>query len=197
MVELQARLSQDERRNSFILDDAVASIRDGRSPLLLCQRRQHVEWFAQRLERYAPHLFVLMGGETTRLRNEKLAALKNLPAREQHVIVATGSFIGEGFDDPGLDTLLLAAPISWKGMLAQYVGRLHRQNAGKEAVWVFDYVDANVPELDKMFTKRVSGYRALGYTESQPPNDFELLGDPSLDGDLYWEDADLVHGQGA
>jgi superfamily II DNA or RNA helicase len=90
---------------------------------------------------------------------------------ERRVIVATGSCIGEGFDDAKLDTLFLAWPISWKGTLQQYVGRLHRMHAGKKVVRVYDYVDNQVPMLARMFAKRVRGYKSLGYVieESKSP----------------------------
>lgn len=187
LSDLQTRLSEDGRRNSFILDDAVAALREGRSPLVLCQRREHVLLLADRLQRYAPHMFVLMGAMKAGKRRETFDALRALPRDEQRLIVATGSFIGEGFDDARLDTLFLAAPISWKGTLAQYAGRLHRLHPDKRDVWIFDYVDRDVPALAKMFERRRAGYRALGYCEGDPPNDFELMTDPSWDGDLGWE----------
>jgi superfamily II DNA or RNA helicase len=145
-------------------------------------------WFAERLQRYAENLFVLTGGLDQKTRKDNLDALLALSRDEQRVVVATGSFIGEGFDDPPLDTLLLAAPISWRGMLAQYVGRLHRQHPGKDEVWVFDYVDSEVPVLAKMFRKRATGYRALGYTEGEPPSEFELMADPAFDADVLWDE---------
>jgi len=81
----------------------------------------------------------------------------------ERLILATGRYIGEGFDDPRFDTLFLAMPISWKGTLAQYVGRLHREHDGKREVIVYDYVDHSVPVLARMAAKREKGYRALGY----------------------------------
>ncbi len=187
LTELQSHLAQDERRNSFILDDAVAALREGRSPLLLCQRREHVLQLAGRLGRYVKNQFVLMGGMTARQRQATFAALRALDSGEQRLVVATGSYIGEGFDDARLDTLLLVAPISWKGTLAQYVGRLHRQHPDKREVWIFDYADKAVPRLARMFEKRQTGYRALGYVEGDPPHEFELLTDPGADVEAYWE----------
>jgi very-short-patch-repair endonuclease len=93
-----------------------------------------------------------------------LASLARIPETEPRVILATGGFIGEGFDDPRLDTLLLALPVSWRGTVAQYVGRLHRLHDGKRAVRVYDYADLNVPMLARMFDRRCRGYEALGYT---------------------------------
>jgi len=190
VTDMQKRLSEDARRNSFILDDAVAALREGRSPLLLCQRREHVAYLAERLRRYSKHLFVLMGGMNARQRREALEALRGLDDRAQRLIIATGSYIGEGFDDARLDTLLLAAPVAWKGTLDQYAGRLHRAHRDKREVWIVDYVDEAVPVLAKMFEKRRRGYSSLGYIESDPPTDFELQTDPALEGDDDWLDAE-------
>ena len=101
-----------------------------------------------------------MSARQRRQAAEQIAAT----AGEERVIVATGRYAGEGFDDPRLDTLFLALPISWRGTLQQYVGRLHRESTGKRLVRVFDYVDDGVPMLERMYRKRARGYRALGYT---------------------------------
>jgi len=100
-----------------------------------------------------------------RSKGRKLAeSLAAVPCDEPRVILATGSYLGEGFDDPRLDTLLLAMPISWKGTLQQYVGRLHRLHDNKSEVHVYDYADVMVPMLARMYKKRLAGYSALGYT---------------------------------
>ena len=89
------------------------------------------------------------------------------------MIVATGRYIGEGFDLPRLDTLFLTLPIAWKGMLGQYAGRIHRQFEGKERVTIFDYIDASLPILERMFRKRERGYKAMGYQITYANNDSE------------------------
>ncbi len=101
-----------------------------------------------------------MGKKRRRAAAEMLASI---PDAEERVIVATGRFVGEGFDDARLDTLFLTMPVAWKGTLVQYAGRLHRRHHGKTDVRIFDYVDRNVPMLDRMFEKRLKGYRAMGY----------------------------------
>lgn len=114
-------------------------------------------------------------------RRKQAAALDRLgePSdKHPRVVLATGRFIGAGFDDPRLDTLFLAMPISWRGTLQQYAGRLHRDHAGKHEVRIYDYVDANVPPLTRMFNKRLRGYRAMGYTvvdTMEVPNTSDLL----------------------
>jgi superfamily II DNA or RNA helicase len=101
-----------------------------------------------------------MGKKQRQAIKEQLASI---PDGTPRVLLATGSYIGEGFDDSRLDTLFLTMPISWRGTLQQYVGRLHRIHDGKKVVRVFDYVDAKVPMLARMYEKRLKGYRAIGY----------------------------------
>jgi superfamily II DNA or RNA helicase len=122
-----------------------------------------VEWLAARLREHTEKVFVLKGGMGAKQRSQitrEFAATEN----SSRVIVATGSYIGEGFDDSRLDTLFLAMPISWRGTLQQYVGRLHRLHDSKKVVEVYDYVDSSIPMLARMFDKRLRGYEALGYS---------------------------------
>jgi len=86
-----------------------------------------------------------------------------MPTSETLVIVATGKYVGEGFDYPRLDTLFLAMPIAWKGNVEQYAGRLHREYAGKDEVRIYDYVDIHIPLCDSMYRKRLKGYSRAGY----------------------------------
>ena len=103
-----------------------------------------------------------MTDKERRTRGEQLDAI---PGHEERLVLATGRYIGEGFDDARLDTLFLALPISWKGTLAQYTGRLHRPHPKKTEVWIYDYVDREVPMLLKMFERRLRAYRAIGYAQ--------------------------------
>jgi superfamily II DNA or RNA helicase len=160
---LYARLASDEARNTLILDDVIGSLEAGRSPLLLTERRDHLGYLASKLAPASRNLVVLHGGMKPADRRDALARLAAIPATEERTVIATGRYIGEGFDDPRLDTLFLAMPIAWRGTLVQYAGRLHRRNAGKTEIRVHDYVDGNVPVLAKMFAKRLRGYRALGF----------------------------------
>jgi superfamily II DNA or RNA helicase len=146
------------------LTDEIAS-EEKRSPLLLTERRDHLEHFAERLQKFARHLIVLHGGMKSKGRRATMAQLASIPDEEERVLLATGKYIGEGFDDARLDTLFLALPVSWKGTLVQYAGRLQRLHPGKSEVRIYDYVDGSVPMLGKMFEKRLRGYRALGYEE--------------------------------
>jgi len=122
-----------------------------------------LKYFEMALSGKVSNVFVLRGGMGKKQRRTIAEAIAAVPESEPRVILATGSYIGEGFDDARLDTLFLAMPISWKGTLTQYVGRLHRDHHSKKDVIVYDYVDAAVPMLARMAAKRQAGYRALGY----------------------------------
>jgi superfamily II DNA or RNA helicase len=161
--EIYSQLATDGARNEMILNDVVRALEEGRSPLLLTERRDHVDYFAERLRTLARHLVILQGGMGVRQRREVLEKLASIPDDEERLVLATGRFIGEGFDDARLDTLLLALPVSWKGTLIQYAGRLQRQHRSKTQVRIFDYVDRQVPMLARMFDKRIKGYRLMGY----------------------------------
>jgi len=162
MPSLYAALAQDEARNAAIFDDVLKALEAGRSPLVLTERRDHLELLSQRFQNFARNMIVLHGGLTAVQRRGALEMLRNAGGQER-LVLATGRYLGEGFDDSRLDTLFLVMPISWKGTLAQYVGRLHRDHDGKREVIVHDYVDVNVPVLARMAKKRETGYRALGY----------------------------------
>ncbi len=162
--ELYGALATDRARNGMILDDVKKVLAEGRSPVLITERRDHLEYFAERLRDRVRHLVVLRGGMGAKQRREVAAQLASIPAGEERLLLATGRFLGEGFDDARLDTLFLALPVSWKGTLVQYAGRLHRQCRGKSEVRIYDYVDRQVPMLARMFERRMKGYRAMGYS---------------------------------
>ncbi len=161
--EIYAALAADTARNELILDDVIQAVADGRSPILLTERRDHLEYLAKRLRGFVRHVIVLHGGTSVRKRRELAAAVAAIPDDEERLLLATGRYIGEGFDDARLDTLFLALPVSWKGTLVQYAGRLNREHEGKRNVSVFDYVDRDVPVLRRMFERRLRGYRAIGF----------------------------------
>jgi superfamily II DNA or RNA helicase len=162
--DVYAALINDSARNAMIAADLRQALTGGRSPLLLTGRKEHLQFFATEVEGFAKHIFVLKGGMGKKQRRTTAEALASVPENDSRVIIATGSYIGEGFDDARLDTLFLAMPISWKGTLQQYVGRLHRLHDGKRVVRVYDYVDPNVPMLARMYERRLKGYDAIGYT---------------------------------
>lgn len=156
-------IGESPTRNSLILSDIIKAAKDGRNILVLTERRVHAELLEKSLNEAGLITVLLIGTDSAKAKREKLADIAARGSDERFVIVATGKYIGEGFDFARLDTLFLTMPISWKGKLAQYVGRLHRQYEGKKEVVVYDYVDVNVAMLENMYRKRVAGYRSLGY----------------------------------
>jgi superfamily II DNA or RNA helicase len=162
MPGLYAALAQDEARNAAIFDDVLTALDAGRCPLILTERRDHLDLLQNRFARFTKNLIVLHGGLSTVERRVAREALRSSSEGER-LVLATGRYLGEGFDDSRFDTLFLLMPISWKGTLAQYVGRLHRDHDSKREVIVYDYVDSAVPVLARMAAKRATGYRALGY----------------------------------
>jgi superfamily II DNA or RNA helicase len=195
--ELYAAMAADEARNQLILDDVIEALEEGRSPIVLTERRDHLEYFATRLHGFTRHLVVLQGGTTHKETRETAARLAAIPDAEERLILATGRYIGEGFDDARLDTLFLAMPVSWKGTLVQYTGRLHRLRPGKTEVRIYDYVDRDVPMLARMFDKRLRGYRAIGYTREEAPFSGSVLNpEPVIEWDEEARRSDQTDGSG-
>jgi superfamily II DNA or RNA helicase len=159
-----AAMMKDEQRNDLIFDDLLSALEGGCSPLLLTERTEHVDGFAERLKGFAKNIIVLKGGTGKKERKALAEQIASIPDGEERVLIATGRYIGEGFDDARLDTLFLAMPISWRGTLQQYAGRLHRLHDNKKVVRIYDYVDLNVPMLTRMYGKRLKGYKAIGYS---------------------------------
>ena len=162
MPAIYASLARDSVRNDLIFDDVLKSLEAKRWPIVLTERKDHLDYLQKRFSPFVRNLVVLRGGMSAKDRKIADAAL-NVSDGDERLILATGRYIGEGFDDARLDTLFLTMPIAWKGTLAQYVGRLHREHNGKKDVLVVDYVDQTVPVLARMAVKRRAGYRALGY----------------------------------
>lgn len=169
--DIYAGIIGNESRTNQIISDAVRLIAEGRTPLLLTERKNHAVRLAEELRGKADHIFLFLGSGKQKEKREKLAALRAVPASESLAMVATGKYIGEGFDEPRLDTILLAMPVSWKGTLAQYAGRLHRNYEGKQEVRIYDYVDIHIPALERMYHKRLKGYPELGYSVKMSEQD--------------------------
>ena len=161
--DLYASLVGNPLRNALIIQDVRQALAEGRSPIVLTERRDHLDLLMKALKDAAGHVVVLHGGVPAKVRRKALQQLAGVPPSEPRLILATGRYIGEGFDDARLDTLFLAMPIAWKGTLVQYAGRLHRLHPGKEEVRIYDYLDDSLAVFRKMFEKRMRGYRAMGY----------------------------------
>jgi very-short-patch-repair endonuclease len=184
--ELYDELMADEARNRLICNDVVQTARDGRSPIVLTERNEHLDRLAAMLTPSIPHLIILRGGMGRKEHRAITKRLTAVPADEERVVLATGRYLGEGFDDARLDTLFLGLPVSWRGTIAQYVGRLHRLYERKREVRVYDYADLDVPVLARMFDRRCRGYEAVGYRIVVPasavpgwPADVLLPADPA------------------
>lgn len=181
--DLYAALVADPQRNALILQDVRKALGEGRSPIVLTERRDHLELLVKALKDVVPHVVVLHGGVPAKARRLALQRLADVPPNQPRLILATGRYIGEGFDDPRLDTLFMAMPIAWKGTLVQYAGRLHRLHPGKQEVQIYDYVDDALAVFRKMFEKRMRGYRAMGYQVEASARSILLEGlDPLEDG---------------
>ena len=163
---LFTRLVQNEGRNKIIVQDILAAYNEGRKTLVLTERTDHLERLHAELDQSLENVFVLHGRLAKKTRNDVFSGLKALDDDVPRILLATGKLIGEGFDYPPLDTLMLAMPISWKGILQQYAGRLHRNHPTKTDVRIYDYVELGHPILARMWEKRVRGYLAMGYTIS-------------------------------
>ena len=161
--QLYAAVASDEARNQQIIADVQKCLQERRNPLILTERKDHAALLTEQLSPFCKNVVVLVGGQAAKKRAEIAKQLASIPDGEERLIIATGRYIGEGFDDARLDTLFLAMPISWHGTLAQYAGRLHRLHHAKKQVIIYDYVDTTIPMLSKMVDKRVKGYERLGY----------------------------------
>lgn len=181
IATLYKYLSEDEIRNNLIVEDICKAVNTRRTPIILTNRTVHVSVLAEKLNATIKNVISLTGAGTTREKREAMQRLQTIPDSEQLVIVATGKYVGEGFDYPRLDTLFLALPISWKGLLTQYAGRLHREYEGKKDVRIYDYIDIHEPICDSMYRKRLKGYAAIGYKtiNTAQPTLFDHINDIS------------------
>jgi len=156
-------LVENDERNQMIVEDVREAVAAGRSPVVMSERKEHIQRMADALAGRVDNVIVMTGSMGVKQRRAITERLAAIPAKAERVIIATGKYLGEGFDDARLDTLFLALPISWRGTLAQYAGRLHRDHDMKREVIIYDYADTSVPVLEKMLQRRLRGYAAIGY----------------------------------
>jgi superfamily II DNA or RNA helicase len=157
-------LVADAARNDMIVKDVLDALGLGRSPVIITERTAHADYLAAMLEEHCENVILFKGSQGVRQRRLIKQRLEAIAPDAPRVLVATGKYLGEGFDDARLDTLFLALPVSWRGVLAQYAGRLHRLHDGKREVIVYDYADLRVAMLARMFQRRQRGYHAIGYS---------------------------------
>ena len=173
ITDAYAAMQVNEERNERIIADVLSCVELGRTPLVLTERYDHAKLLTSRLRENGQRVILLSGKGTVKEKREILQELSQIEAIEPLILVATGRYVGEGFDLPRLDTLFLVMPVSWGGTLAQYAGRLHRSYEGKQEVLIYDYVDIRVPMLERMYHKRLSGYAAIGYAVRGDRTDHE------------------------
>lgn len=175
--QLYEELIKDEARNNLIVSDIKTCVKKGKTPLVLSDRIEHLEKLAQKLNGSAKNIILLTGKGTQKQKQTQLEKLNSIPNDETLIVLATGKYVGEGFDFPRFDTLILSMPFSWKGILSQYCGRLHRNFAGKNEVQIYDYVDFRIPAFDRMYQKRLKGYKQLGYKIKDFSDEKQILND--------------------
>ncbi|AWI06776.1 TOTE conflict system archaeo-eukaryotic primase domain-containing protein [Clostridium drakei] len=175
IAEMYSEISTSEIRNELIVNDVISCVKEGRNPIVLTERTSHVETLADALKEKVPNVIILTGRMSSKDKKAEINKLLSIPKESNVVIVATGKFVGEGFDEPRLDTLFLAMPISWKGTLQQYAGRLHRIYENKNEVQIYDYVDIHVNVLERMYEKRLKGYASIGYSAKSDSKPFERI----------------------
>ena len=161
--EVYKALLRSDERNHIIVADIMKAIKSKRFPVILTERKEHLETLKDLLGNKIRNLIIMKGGMGKKQRLAALNALESLPDDSEKAVLAAGRYLGEGFDDERLDTLFLTLPISWRGTLNQYAGRLHRIHDSKKKVVIYDYVDLEVPVLARMYDQRIKGYRSIGY----------------------------------
>ena len=185
ITEIYKDLSENELRNSYIVNDIIKALKSRRTPIVLTERREHVLKLKDMLNGFCKNIITLFGTSSQKERRETLEKLQAIPNDKNLIIIATGRYVGEGFDYPRLDTLFLALPIAWKGKVAQYAGRLHRNYPGKSEVQIYDYVDVHIPVLERMYQKRLKGYSSIGY-KVKIDNDHSVTPDLIYDGKSFY-----------
>ena len=176
---------RSEVRNMQIIADTVDCVKKGRTPLVMTKYREHAKFLYERLRGMADHVFLLQGGDSLKVRVALREKMLDVGREESMIVVAIGQYIGEGFNYPRLDTLLLAMPISFEGNVEQYAGRLNRDYEGKKDVIIFDYIDQHIPKLERMYHKRLRAYKKIGFEVCTEVADKQVISDSIFDSANY------------
>ena len=185
--ELYRLIVDSELRNMQIVADAVDCVKKGRTPVVMTKYREHAENLYGLLQGAADHVFLLQGGKSLKARAELREKMAAVSRDESMIMVATGQYIGEGFNYPRLDTMLLAMPISFEGNVEQYAGRLNRDYEGKKDVIIFDYIDQHIPVLERMYHRRLRTYKKIGFEVCAEVMDKQEVSNSIFDSTGYWE----------
>ena len=184
--ELYRLIVDSELRNMQIVADAVDCVKKGRTPVVMTKYREHAENLYGLLQSAADHVFLLQGGKSMKERAELREKMAAVSRDESMIMVATGQYIGEGFNYPRLDTMLLAMPISFEGNVEQYAGRLNRDYEGKKDVIIFDYIDQHIPVLERMYHRRLRTYKKIGFEVCSEVVDKQEVSNSIFDSTSYW-----------
>ncbi|WP_455500662.1 TOTE conflict system archaeo-eukaryotic primase domain-containing protein [Gemmiger sp.] len=176
---------ESDVRNEQILADVTACLQAGRTPLVLTKEKEHAAFLYERIKPKADHIFLLQGGSSAKQKEELRTQMRAVPPTESVVLVAIGQYIGEGFNFPRLDTMMLTMPISWQGNVEQYAGRLHRDYEGKQDAIIYDYVDAHIRVLESMYYKRLRTYKRIGYEILAAPDEEKQTANAIFDSESY------------
>lgn len=185
VTQAYERLRRNENRNGLIVADVKKALEAGRTPVILTRFTDQAAILYEMLKDSAQKPFLLTGEMPKKEREAAIRQMAEVMPQESMLLVATGQLVGEGFDYPRLDTLFLATPVSWKGVVEQYAGRLHRDYPGKNAVFIHDYVDSHIPVFDKMYAKRLKTYKRIGYTLYAPDTPEKQAANAIYDSDTY------------
>ena len=187
ITEVMSLVANNELRNLQIVADVKECIRLGRTPIVMTKRKEHAAILFDMLSVVAEHTFLLQGGGGLKERAKLREQMAAVPADESMLVVAIGQYVGEGFNYPRLDTLLLAMPISFEGNVEQYAGRLNSDYEGKKDVIIFDYIDRYVPLLERMYLKRLRTYKRIGFEICSQVVDKQHIINSIYDSATYFE----------
>ena len=180
-------IHNNDLRDEQIVDDVKNCVSEGRTPVVLSRYKDHSEKLYKRLKSYADYVFLMTSNNSKKEHRKIFEQMRQVGNDESMILVATGSLVGEGFDFPRLDTLFMATPVSFRGVVEQYAGRLNRDYVGKENVIIYDYVDNHIPMFDNMYMKRLKAYKQIGYQISGGLKACKQTVNAIYDGDDYRE----------
>lgn len=180
-------IHNNDIRDEQIVEDVKNCVSAGRTPVVLSRYKDHSEKLYERLKDYADHVFLMTGNNSKKEHKKILEQMHQVYKAESLILIATGSLVGEGFDFPRLDTLFMATPVSFRGVVEQYAGRLNRDYAGKENVIIYDYVDNHITMFNNMYMKRLKAYKQIGYEIAGGLHNDKQTANAIYDGDNYAE----------
>ena len=185
--EAYAIVRENDDRDNLIVNDVIKCVEDGRTPVILSKYVDHSKKLYERLKDKADYVFLLSGENSKKEHKSIIQQMNQVQPNETMILVATGKLIGEGFDFPRLDTLIMATPVAWKSVVEQYAGRLNRDYEGKESVIIYDYVDSHISMFDKMYYKRLKAYKQIGYDVYAGEETYKQEANAIFDIDNYME----------